>query len=227
MRLEQRLSTAESIQKGPSESASAATDPEKSAQAQSRNSVSMRDCAVFSPCLNPVWDRGTGPEDTGVSPEMPTRRAVGHAVLDHDAHRQIDHTVGLMTARWGQITEIGVKVCATPRTGMLRIRNDQITRTPHVEMAQVVQRPMRLLVPIGRVTTARTRLPYVVATLRDDLGLRQVCGHRDPFARVGAVCTWTAHRVALLAQRLGPELYDKRLVGATRCPRYSLQRTAL
>src|SRR5437660_7212223 len=81
---------------------------------------------------------------------------------------------------------------------------------------------MGLLVPIGRVTTARTRLPNVVATIRDDLGLRQVCGHRDPFARVGSVFTWTEHRVALLAQRLGPELYDKRLLGATRCARYSL-----
>src|SRR6266566_6528101 len=105
---------------------------------------------------------------------------------------------------------------------MLRIGNHKITRTPHVEIAQVVQRPMRLLVPIGRVTTARTRLPNVVATIRDDLGLRQVCGHRDPFARVGSVFTWTEHRVALLAQRLGPELYDKRLLGATRYPRYSL-----
>src|SRR3989442_13006209 len=179
----------------------------------------MRDCAFFSPCLNPVLDRGKGHEDTVVSPEMPTRRAVGQAVLDHDAHRQIDHTVGIMTARWGQITEIGVKVFATLRTVMLRIRDDQITRTPHVEIAQVMQRPMRLFVPIGRVTTARTRLPYVVATIRDDLGLRQGCGHRDPFARVGAVCTWTEHRVALLAQRLGPELYDKGLLWATRYPR--------
>ena len=81
---------------------------------------------------------------------------------------------------------------------------------------------MRLLVPIGRVTTARTRLPNVVATVRDDLGRRQVCGRRDPFARIGSVLTWTEHRVALLAQRLGPELYDKRLLGATRCARYSL-----
>ncbi len=154
---------------------------------------------------------------------MPTRRAGGQAVLDHDAHRQIDHAVGIMTARWGQITEVGGKVCATLRTVLLRIRDAQITRTPHVESAQVVQRPMRRLVPRGRVPTARTRLSYGVTTLRDDLGLRQGCGHRDPFARVGSVCTWTAHRLPLLTHRFGPELYDKRLLGATRCPRYSLK----
>src|SRR5262249_62436732 len=44
----------------------------------------------------------------------------------------------------------------------------------------------------------------------------------DPGAGVGAVLTWTEHRVALLAHRFGPELYDKRLRGATRCSRYSL-----
>src|SRR5438132_11068379 len=71
----------------------------------------------------------------------------------------------LMTAWWGQIREVGVKVLATFRPVMLRIRDDKIPRTPHVEIAQVVQRPMRLLVPIGRVTTTRTRLPRVVATV--------------------------------------------------------------
>src|SRR5438876_1108605 len=86
-----------------------------------------------------------------------------------------------------------------------------------------MQRPMRLLVPIGRVTTMRARLPEVVATVGDDLGLWQVCGCGDPGAGVGAVLTWTAHRVALLAQRCGPELYDKRLRGAPRCSRYSLE----
>src|SRR5438093_6255156 len=144
------------MQKGPSYSSSAATYPEKSAKAQSRKSVSMRACAFFSPRLNPVLDRGKGHKDTVVSPQMPTRRAVGQAVFNHDAHRQIDHAVGIMTAWWCQIREVGVKVLATFRTVMLRIRDDKIPRTPPVEMAQVVQRAMRLLVPIGRVTTTRT-----------------------------------------------------------------------
>jgi hypothetical protein len=167
-------------------------------------------------------DRGKGNEDPVVAPQVPTRRAVGQAVFHYDSHRQIDYPVGIMTARWRQIREVGVKVLATLRTIMLGIRDDQITRTPQVEIAQVVQRPMRLLVSISRVSTARTRMPDVVATVGDDLGRRQVGGRRDPFARVGSVLTWTEHRVALLAQRVRPELYDKRLWGATRYPRYSL-----
>src|SRR5215510_16059889 len=114
------------------------------------------------------------------------------------------------------------EVLAAFRTVVLRIRDREIPRTPQVEIAQVVQRPLVLLVPIGRVTTTRTRLAHVGATGRDDLGRRQVCGGGDPGAWVGAVLTWTEHRVALLAQRFGPELYDKRLLGATRCSRYSL-----
>src|SRR5262247_2923706 len=87
-----------------------------------------------------------------------------------------------------------------------------------------MQRPMELLVPIGRVPTMWARVPDVVATVGDDLGLGQVCGCGDPGAGVGAVLTWTEHHVARLAQRFGPELYAKRLLGATRCSRYSLQK---
>src|SRR2546421_6315393 len=85
-----------------------------------------------------------------------------------------------------------------------------------------MQRPIRLLVPIGRVPTTWARLPDVVATVGDDLGLWQGCGCCDPGAWVGSILPWTEHRVALLAQRFGPELYNNRLLGTTRCSRYSL-----
>src|SRR5262249_13549318 len=113
----------------------------------------------------------------------------------------------------------------TRRTVMLGRGHQQSPRTPYVEIPHIMQRQMRRLVPIGRVTTTRTRVPYVVATVGDDLGLGQVCGGGDPGAGVGSVRTWTEHRVALLAQRCGPALYAKRLLGATRCSRYSLQKT--
>ena len=157
-----------------------------------------------------------------VAPQVPTRWAVRQAVLNHEPHRQSDHAVGILTARGRQIAEVGTKVLATLRTVMLGIGHQQIPRTPYVEIPQIMERPMRLLVPIGRVPTTRTRVPYVVATVGDALGLGQVCGCGDPGAGVGAVLTWTEHRVALLAPRFGPALYDKRLLGATRCSRYSL-----
>ena len=88
---------------------------------------------------------------------------------------------------------------------MLRIGDAQIPWTPLLEVAQVMQRAMSLLVSIGRVTTPRTRVPDVVATVGDELGRRQVGGGCDPFTRVGAILSGTGHRVGLLAHRLDPD----------------------
>src|SRR4029450_13327686 len=111
------------------------------------------------------------------------------------------------------------------RTVMLGIAAQQLARTPRIEIPQIMQRPMRLLVPIGRVTTTRARLPDGVATVGNNLGLGQVCGGCDPSAWVGSVLPWTEHRVALLAHRFGPAPSAKHLLGATRCSRYSLNIT--
>src|SRR5215510_11837423 len=183
----------------------------------------MRACAFFSPSLHPILDRGKGDKHPVVPPQVPAGGPVGQAIFDHQPYRQINHAVGVLPAGWRQVREVGAQVLATLRTVMLGIGHKQVTRTPHVEIPQIMERPMRLLVPIGRVTTTRARLPEVVATVRDDLGLWQVGGCGDPGAWVGAVLTWTVHRVALLAQRCGPTLYAKRLRGATRCSRYSLE----
>src|SRR5215475_8072757 len=185
----------------------------------------MRACAFFPPSLHPILDRGKGDKHPVVTPQVPTGGPVGQAIFDHQPYRQINHAVGILTAGWRQVREVGAKVLATLRTVMLGIGHQQITRTPHIEIPQIMQRPMSLLVPIGLVPTARTRVPYVVATVGDDLRLGQVSGHRDPFARVGSGLTWTEHRGALLAQWLGPELYDQRPLEATRSPRYSLENT--
>jgi hypothetical protein len=79
----------------------------------------MRDWAFFPPSLDPVLDRGKGHKDAMVAPPVPTRRAGGQTVFDHDANRQSDHPVGILTARWSQIREVGAKVFATLRTVML------------------------------------------------------------------------------------------------------------
>ena len=78
----------------------------------------MRDWA-FSPPASTSLDRGKGDKDAVITPQVPTRRAVGHTVFDHEADRQIDHPVGIMTAGWGQVSEVGAKILATRRTVML------------------------------------------------------------------------------------------------------------
>src|ERR687887_1504954 len=167
----------------------------------------MRTCAFFPPSLNPVLDGRKRNKDTMVAPQVPTCWPVGQAVLDHEPHRQVHHAVGVLPTGWCEIREVCVKVLATLRTVVLRIGDHEIPRTPQVEIPQVVQCPLVLLVAIGLVPTTRTRLPEVVATVGDDLGLGQVCGCGDPSAGVRSVFTWTEHRVALLEQRFRPALY--------------------
>src|SRR6266700_3130983 len=202
------------MQKGPSYSSSAATYPEKSAKAQSRKSVSMRACAFFSPRLDPVLDRGKRDKDAVVSPEMPTRWPVGQAVLDHEPHGQVHHAMGVLTAGWCQIGEVRVKVLATLRTVVLRIGDHKITRTPHVEIPEVVQRPLGLLIPVSLVRATRTGLSLVGATVWDDLWRWQVCNRGYPFGGIGSIRTRTEHGVVLLARMLGSALYDKCPTGA-------------
>ena len=106
-----------------------------------------------------------------VAPQVPAGRAVGHTVLDDEPYRQINHAVGVLTAGWRQIREVGIKVLATLRTVVLRIGDDESAWTPEVEIAQVVQRPLGLLVSIGHVTTTRTYVPYVIAAVWNNLWL--------------------------------------------------------
>ncbi len=93
----------------------------------------------------------------------------------------------VVTAGWRQLSEVGIKVRATLRTGVLRIGDHEITRTPHVEMPQIVQRPLELLVPRGLGTTTRTCVLLGIATVGDALWLWQLCKRCDPFRRVGAI----------------------------------------
>src|SRR5215813_3418926 len=107
------------MQKGPSESSAAAPYPEKAVQAQSRQVVSMRAGAFFPPSLAPVLDRGQRDKDAVGAPEVPTRRAVGQAILDHEPHCQSHHAMGVLTARGGESGAVRVKGLPTLRPVML------------------------------------------------------------------------------------------------------------
>src|SRR5439155_9134634 len=110
--------------------------------------------------------------------------------------------------------QVRIKVLATLRAVMLRIGDHEIPRTPEVEIAQVVQRPLRLLVPISHITTTRTRVPFVIAAVGNKLWLGQVGSGGNPFAEIGSIRTRTKHGFVLLVRMLGLALYDKCPSGA-------------
>src|SRR6266540_297102 len=122
--------------------------------------------------------------------------------------------MGVVTTRWCQIGQVRIEVLATLGAVMLRIGDHKITRTPQVEVAQVVQCPMRLLVPISHMPTTRTHVPLVIAVVGNHLWLGQVSNRGDPFRGIGSIRTRTKHGFALLVPMLGPKLYDKGSSGA-------------
>src|SRR5262249_22828820 len=124
------------------------------------------------------------------------------------------HAVGVLTTGWGEIGEVGVKVLTTLRTVVWRIGDDEIAWTPEVEIAQVVQRPLKLLVPIGGVTAARTWLPLVVATIGDELWSWQVCHRGNPFGGSGSIGPRTDHGCGLPTRIMRSALYDECPTGA-------------
>src|SRR6266478_1023450 len=117
--------------------------------------------------------------------------------------------MGGVTTGWCQIGQVRIEVFATLGAVMLRIGDHEITRTPQVEIAQVVQCPMGLLVSIGYMTTTRTHVPFVIAAVGNHLWLGQVGSGGHPFAGIGSIRTRTAHGFVLLVRMLGPALYDK------------------
>ena len=60
---------------------------------------------------------------------------------------------------------------------------------------------MMLVIAIGQVATAWTRVPGVRAMVADELGRWQLRGRGDAFAWVGSIRAWTEHGGALLVQR--------------------------
>src|SRR5205823_229249 len=119
-----------------------------------------------------------------------------------------------LTSGWCQIGEVRVKVLATLCTVVLRIGDHQITRTPHVEIPEVVQPPLELFISVSLVRATRTGLPLVGATGRDDLWRWQVGNRGHPFGGIGSIRPRTEHGGVLPARMLGPALYDKYPTGA-------------
>jgi len=165
-----------------------------------------------------MLDGGKGDKHPVVPPQMPAGGTGGQAIFDHQSYRQIHHAVGVVTPRWRQIGEVRIEVLATLGAVMLRIGNHKITRTPQVEIAQVVPRPLGLLVSIGHVTTTRTRVPSVVATRGNHLWLGQVGNRGDPFGGIGSIRTRTKHSFALLVPMVELKGYEKGFSGAISKP---------
>jgi hypothetical protein len=69
---------------------------------------------------------------------MPAGGAVGQAIFNHQAHRQLDHPMGVVTTGWRHIAEIDVEVLPALRAVVRRVGHQKINRAASGQIAKVV-----------------------------------------------------------------------------------------
>jgi hypothetical protein len=81
---------------------------------------------------------GKGHKYAVIAPQMPTGGAGGQAIFDHQAYRQLDHPMGVVTTGWRHIGEIDVEVLPALRAVVRRGGHPEINRTSRGQIAKVV-----------------------------------------------------------------------------------------
>jgi D-arabinose 1-dehydrogenase-like Zn-dependent alcohol dehydrogenase len=128
-----------------------------------------------------------------LTPEGPTGTAIGQAVLDDQADRGVDDASCVVAAGIGEIGHVGVEILAALGTIVLRVDQDDITRSACERVAQIVECAACDAVTIGAMSATRTGTPAVIAVLAGDLGLGQVFEASDALGGVGAIFSGCGH----------------------------------
>jgi len=135
---------------------------------------------------------------------MPARGAVGHAIFDHQTHRHVDDTMGVMTAGWSHIGEVDVEILRALCTVVRGVRHQEINRTTSVDIAEVVQRTLPGFVAGGELVASWAGRVLLVTTVRHTLRCWEVLDVDNPLRWVWHVCTRSKHTWLPWGKRLGP-----------------------
>jgi len=128
-----------------------------------------------------------------ITPQVPTRRAVGQTIFNHHTHGHIDDPVGVMSAGGGSITQINVEMLATWATVVRRVCHQEINRMTGVQIAEVMQRALSGCVARGELTTARAGSVLVVTMIKSQLRFWEVLDIDNPLGGVWHVFTRSVH----------------------------------
>jgi len=170
----------------------------------------MRDCAFFSPRLDPVLDRAKGHKDAVVSPQVPTRWPVGQPIFHHDPHGNVNDAVGVSALGRRQVGEVCGEVAATGGTVILRIGDLEVFGPSRPQVAEVMQESLLVPIAIGPVPTVRTEMSFGVALTAQDLGRWQVLNTGDAFRGIGSILTGSEHDRLLLTNKVRTSVYAEK-----------------
>ena len=198
-----RFSTTDRTQSGPSESSSAATDPEHAASAPSRHAPSLWPCAFFSPGLCPMLQGGTGHKHAGSTPQRPTGGAGRHTLFHHETHGHLDHPTGVMTTRERQIRQSDSEIFPASQTRVRRVGHQKIHGTSGSSITQVMERALASFVTRGAMTTARAGGGGMVPVVHHQGWCWEVVDINNALGRVWHVVPWSTHGVLPSEKRLG------------------------
>jgi len=70
-----------------------------------------------------------------IAPQVPASGAIGQAIFNHQAHRQLDHPMGVVPPGRGHIAEIDVEMLPALRAVVGRVSHEKINRTSGGQIA--------------------------------------------------------------------------------------------
>ena len=109
-----------------------------------------------------------------VAPESPTGGAIRQAIFDHHANGEGDDPIGVVTAGWSQIGEVGWKIFPTDRAEVLRVGKMDFMRATRDQVADIMQRTRVDSLAKRRFVAVRTGVMIMIAVLLDNFGSRQI-----------------------------------------------------
>src|SRR4029453_13604725 len=113
-----------------------------------------------------------------------------------------------------QVGGIGIEILTALAAVMLRVGQRDIPRTPRDEIPDIVQRAGEDSIAIAALATTGARPMLEVATLLDQMWLRQIFWTGDPFCGIWTVRPGTEHSRTLLGQGFPAKTHCK-------CPKKS------
>jgi hypothetical protein len=128
-----------------------------------------------------------------VTPQMPTRLAIGQTIFDNDSYGKFDNCVRIMRMRPGDVPGVRAEVFFTSATIMNRRNKLDIDRTPRTRITKMMQPASPQIMPPRRIPAIGTRTFFEVLTALFELGLRQIGRVCDPRRDIRDILTSCGH----------------------------------
>jgi len=142
-----------------------------------------------------------------VPPQVPGRRAVGHAVLDDQPDGQLLDSAGVVALGFGQVGQVGTEARPTHPAAVPGVAQVDLDRAAGVEVAEVEKVADIRIVPGCRLVAApRAGASAIHAATVDDSWGWKIFRPGDPFGGVRNVGTRSDHGGNLLRQLICREV---------------------